>query len=122
MPVTVCCWNAPEMSSQNHQGPWKTFQGELSFQSPARRVTANSKEKEMDVAYRCLNPSCPKQLERLLVHFASRGAMDIEGLGESVVGELLDKKLVKDLADIYFLKKEQLLDLDLLQIKRRIIY
>ncbi len=76
------------------------------------------KEKEEDVAYRCMNPSCPKQLERLLVHFASRGAMDIEGLGESVVGELLEKGLVKDLADIYFLKKEQLLDLDLFADKK----
>jgi DNA ligase (NAD+) len=76
------------------------------------------KIKEEDVAYRCLNPSCPKQLERLLVHFASRGAMDIEGLGESVVGELLDKGLVEDLADIYFLKKEQLLGLDLFADKK----
>ncbi len=76
------------------------------------------KEKEEDVAYRCLNPSCPKQLERLLVHFASRGAMDIEGLGESVVGELLDKGLARDLADIYFLKKEQLLELDLFADKK----
>ena len=76
------------------------------------------KEKEIDVAYRCLNPSCPKQLERLLVHFASRGAMDIEGLGESVIQEILDKKLISDLADIYFLKKEQLLDLDLFADKK----
>lgn len=76
------------------------------------------KEKEVDVAYRCMNPSCPKQLERLLVHFASRGAMDIEGLGESVVGELLDKGLVKDLADIYLLKKDQLLGLELFADKK----
>jgi DNA ligase (NAD+) len=76
------------------------------------------KEKEEDVAYRCLNPSCPKQLERLLVHFVSRKAMDIEGLGESVVQELLEKKLVSDLAGIYFLKKEQLLDLDLFADKK----
>jgi DNA ligase (NAD+) len=76
------------------------------------------KEKEEDVAYRCLNPSCPKQLERLLVHFASRGAMDIEGLGESAVNQLLDKGLVHDLADIYFLTKEQLLDLDLFADKK----
>lgn len=76
------------------------------------------KEKEEDVAYRCLNPSCPKQLERLLVHFASRGAMDIEGLGEAVVGELLEKGLVNDSADIYSLKKEQLLDLDLFADKK----
>ncbi|MBF0571308.1 MAG: NAD-dependent DNA ligase LigA [Candidatus Omnitrophica bacterium] len=76
------------------------------------------KEKEDDVAYRCLNPSCPKQLERHLVHFASRGAMDIEGLGLTAVNQLLDKGLVSDLADIYFLKKEQLMDLDLFADKK----
>jgi len=76
------------------------------------------KEKDEDVAYRCLNPSCPKQMERLLVHFASRKAMDIEGLGESAVEQLLDKGLVHDLADIYSLKKEQLLDLDLFADKK----
>jgi len=76
------------------------------------------KEKEEDVAYRCMNPSCPKQMERLLVHFASRGAMDIEGLGESIVLQLLDKGLIKDLADIYSLTKEQLLDLDLFADKK----
>ena len=76
------------------------------------------KEKEDDVAYRCLNPSCPKQLERLLVHFASRGAMDIEGLGVSAVLQLLEKGLARDLADIYSLKKEQLLQLDLFKDKK----
>jgi len=76
------------------------------------------KENEEDVAYRCVNPICPKQLERLLVHFASRTAMDIEGLGESIVRELLEKKLVRDPADIYFLKKEQLLELDLFADKK----
>ena len=53
-----------------------------------------------------------------MVHFASRGAMDIEGLGESAVEQLLDKGLVSDLADIYFLKKEQLLGLDLFADKK----
>ena len=76
------------------------------------------KEKEADVAYRCLNPSCPKQMERLLIHFSSRGAMDIEGLGESVVTQLLDKGLIHDLAGIYFLTKEQLLGLDLFAEKK----
>ena len=70
------------------------------------------REDAEDVAYRCQNPSCPKQLERALVHFASRGAMDIEGLGEAVVTQLLEEGLVKDLADIYFLKKEDLLTLE----------
>ncbi len=77
-----------------------------------------AKEKTEEVAYRCINPSCPKQLERSLIHFASRGAMDIEGLGESVVNQLLDKGLVKNLADIYDLKKEDLLALELFADKK----
>lgn len=76
------------------------------------------KEREEEVAYRCENPSCPKQLERRLVHFASREAMDIEGLGEAVVTQLLSSGRVKDLADIYFLKKEDLLTLDLFADKK----
>ena len=76
------------------------------------------KEKTEDVAYRCVNPACSRQLERGLLHFASRGAMDIEGLGESVVGQLLDKGLVNDLADIYCLAKGDLLKLELFKEKK----
>jgi len=76
------------------------------------------KEKDEDVAYRCINPSCPEQLERGLIHFASRSAMDIEGMGEAVVGQLVRKGLVKDFADIYFLKKEDLLSLELFKDKK----
>ena len=76
------------------------------------------KEKLEEVAYRCTNPACTRQLERGLLHFASRGAMDIEGLGESVVVQLLDKELVNGLADIYYLKKEDLLTLELFKEKR----
>lgn len=76
------------------------------------------KEKQEDVAYRCLNVACPKQLERSLVHFASRDAMDIEGLGEAVVVQLLDKGLVKDLAGIYLLVKQDLLGLELFADKK----
>ncbi|MBF0620217.1 MAG: NAD-dependent DNA ligase LigA [Candidatus Omnitrophica bacterium] len=70
------------------------------------------------VAYRCINPACPKQLERRLVHFASRGCMDIEGLGESAVAQLLEKGLVRALADIYALKREDLLKLPLFAEKK----
>ncbi len=70
------------------------------------------------VAYRCDNPSCPAQLRRTLEHFASRPAMDIVGLGDSAVDQLVGKKLVKDVADIYGLKKEQLLDLELFADKK----
>jgi DNA ligase (NAD+) len=76
------------------------------------------KESTEDVAYRCLNKSCPKQLERGLIHFASRGALDIEGLGEAVVVQLLEKGLVRDFADIYSLTKEDLLQLELFADKR----
>jgi len=76
------------------------------------------KEKEEDVAYRCINPSCPAQLERGLLHFASRTAMDIEGIGEAVVEQLVDLKLVHNFADIYKLKEEDLLKLELFKDKK----
>ncbi len=77
-----------------------------------------AKLKSDQVAYRCLNASCPAQLERGLLHFASRKAMDIEGMGEVLVSQLLDKGWIKDFADIYFLKKEQLLELELFKEKK----
>ena len=77
-----------------------------------------TKEKEEEVAYRCINPLCPAQLERGLIHFASRNAMDIEGMGESVMQQLIKNKMVKDFADIYFLKKGDLLKLELFADKR----
>jgi len=77
-----------------------------------------SKEKEIDIAYRCTNLGCPAQLARGIVHFAGRDAMDIEGLGESAVEQLIDKKLVKDIADIYGLEKKDLLKLELFADKK----
>ena len=77
-----------------------------------------SKVKEEEVAYYCINPTCPAQLKRALLHFASRGAMDIEGVGESLVEELVNRGLVKDLADIYFLKREDLFKLPLFKEKK----
>jgi DNA ligase (NAD+) len=56
-----------------------------------------------EVVWRCPNPMCPAQLSRAIQHFASRGAMDIEGLGESLVGQLVDAGLVRDFADLYTL-------------------
>lgn len=76
------------------------------------------KEKEEEVALRCINPSCPAQLERGLIHFSSRDALDIEGMGESVVEQLVKRGLVKDFADIYYLKKVDLLTLELFKEKK----
>jgi DNA ligase (NAD+) len=67
---------------------------------------------EGQVAVRCTNPSCGAQLRRRLQHFASRGAMDIEGLGESMVAQLVDADLVHDIVDIYHLTADQLLALE----------
>jgi DNA ligase (NAD+) len=60
----------------------------------------------------CPNRACPAQIFRLLFHFAGRGGMDIEGLGESLASQLLASGLVKDLGDVYYLKKEDLLTLE----------
>ena len=59
-------------------------------------------------ALRCIHPACPAQLERRLIHFASKGAMGIDGMGPRIVGLLLSEKLIADAADIYTLTKEQL--------------
>lgn len=61
---------------------------------------------------RCLNPACPAQLQGRLEHFASRGAMDIDGLGEKLVAQLIDAGLVHSFADLYALTAEQLASLD----------
>ncbi|NNU85021.1 NAD-dependent DNA ligase LigA [Geobacillus sp. BMUD] len=67
---------------------------------------------EGEVALRCLNPKCPAQLRERLIHFASRAAMNIEGLGEKVVTQLFNAGLVHDVADLYRLTKEQLIGLE----------
>jgi DNA ligase (NAD+) len=67
---------------------------------------------EGEVAWYCVNATCSAQLIRNLEHFASRGAMDIVGLGIKIVEQLVTSNLVKDVADIYSLNKKQLLTLD----------
>ena len=71
-----------------------------------------AKREEGEVAFRCENVFCPAQLKESLIHFASRSAMDIEGLGEAMVDQLVDKKLINDYGDIYYLKFDQLRALD----------
>ena len=63
---------------------------------------------EEEAVWRCENVSCPAKLQRGLEHFASRGAMNIEGLGESLVKQLIDGGLVRDYADVYHLTADQL--------------
>ena len=91
------------------------------FNIPKNCPACNSeivKEKEEEVAYRCVNPWCPAQMEKGLTHFAGRSCMDIEGLGEAIVRQLIEKELVRDFADVYYLKKEQLLKLEFFKDKK----
>lgn len=67
---------------------------------------------EGEVAWYCVNASCPEQLVRNIEHFVSRGAMDIVGLGIRIVEQLVNEGLVKDVADLFTLKKADLLDLE----------
>ncbi|MGH9818334.1 MAG: NAD-dependent DNA ligase LigA, partial [Candidatus Acidiferrales bacterium] len=65
-----------------------------------------------EVAYRCVNTACPAKRKESLLHFAGRHAMNIDGLGDKIVDQLVDKGLAKDVADLYRLKLEQLAELE----------
>ncbi|HYK73819.1 MAG TPA: NAD-dependent DNA ligase LigA [Pseudoneobacillus sp.] len=67
---------------------------------------------EEEVALRCINPKCPAQIREGLIHFVSRDAMNIDGLGEKVISQLFQEKLIEDVADLYKLTKEQVLGLE----------
>lgn len=67
---------------------------------------------EEEVALRCINPKCPAQIREGLIHFVSRNAMNIDGLGERVVSQLFSEKLIEDVADLYTLEFEQLIQLE----------
>lgn len=67
---------------------------------------------EGEVAYRCVNAACPAKRKESILHYAGRHAMDIDGLGEKIVDQLVDKGLVKDVADLYALKEDSLAGLE----------
>jgi DNA ligase (NAD+) len=67
---------------------------------------------EGEVAYRCVNAACPAKRKESILHYASRHALNIDGLGDKIVDQLVDKGLVKDVADLYALKEDQVAALD----------
>jgi len=67
---------------------------------------------EGEVAYRCVNAACPAKRKESLLHYAGRHAMNIDGLGDKIVDQLVDKGLVKDVADLYSLKLEEVANLE----------
>jgi len=77
-----------------------------------------AKEKEADVYWYCINPDCPARLKESILHFASRSAMDIEGMGDSLADELIKRDMVKSLVDIYRLSEDDLLKLPLFKDKK----
>ena len=84
------------------------------FRMPKNCPECGSKihKDEEEVAYRCVNSACPAKRRESLLHFASRHAMNIDGLGEKIVDQLVDKKMVKDVADLYALKLEDVAELE----------
>jgi DNA ligase (NAD+) len=87
---------------------------EKKFRFPARCPVCRAKtfKPEGEAVARCTNPSCPAKLRESILHFASRRAMNIEGLGEALVDQLMEKKLVGAVPDIYSLEYEDLVHLE----------
>lgn len=93
---------------------------EKTFKMPTNCPVCKSETERLDdeAVRRCINFSCPAQELERLSHFVSRQALDIDGLGDKVAAQLIENELIKDPADIFFLKKEDFLSLDLFKEKR----
>jgi DNA ligase (NAD+) len=87
---------------------------EKRFRMPSKCPVCGSDvvREEGAAAYRCVGMQCPAKLREMIRHFASKNAMDIDGLGEKLVEQLVQRGLVKNVADLYSLKKHQLVDLE----------
>jgi DNA ligase (NAD+) len=88
--------------------------GKLRFEFPSKCPECQSEvvRAEGEVDYRCVNADCPAKLRESLLHFGRREVMNIEGLGEAVVQQLLDRGMVRSVADLYSLSEEQLAGLE----------
>jgi DNA ligase (NAD+) len=84
------------------------------FEMPEKCPVCGTKvvRTEGEVDYRCVNANCPAKLRETILHFASRGVMNIDGMGDALVNQLTDRGLVKNVADIYKLTKADLLSLE----------
>jgi DNA ligase (NAD+) len=85
---------------------------EKKFKMPSKCPVCGAEVIKEEAIHRCIGLDCPAQLKGRIRHFASKRAMDIEGLGIKLIDQLVDKGLVKDVADIYYIKKEQLIELE----------
>lgn len=87
---------------------------EKEFVMPAQCPVCRAKvfRLEGEVVFRCNSLTCPAQIKERIRHFASRNAMDIEGLGPAIIDQLVEKDLIKDISDLYFLKRDDLISLE----------
>lgn len=87
---------------------------ELAFEMPKKCPVCSEPtvRLEGEVAVKCINMSCPAQIRRGIIHFVSRDAMNIDGLGESIITLLLNEKIIEDVADLYSIKKEDVVNLE----------
>ena len=88
--------------------------GQRTFRMPDRCPVCGSHvvREEGEVDYRCVNANCPAKLHETILHFASRGVMNIEGIGDALANQLAERELVKNVADIYKLTLDQLMSLE----------
>jgi DNA ligase (NAD+) len=95
-----------DKEKRNHNNP--------PYKLPDKCPICNSKVEieEDESAIRCLNYDCPAQIQRRIEHWCSRDAMDLDGVGESLIEQLLKNELIKDPVDLYFLKQEDLVSLE----------
>jgi len=85
---------------------------EKKFRMPPKCPVCGAEVIKEEAIHRCIGLDCPAQLKGRIKHFASKRAMDIEGLGIKLIEQLVDKGLVKDVADIYYIAKRQLIELE----------
>lgn len=87
---------------------------EIDFKMPENCPVCGAKVKRLkgESAYRCTSAKCPAQIARNIIHFVSRNAMDIDGLGPAVITQLLDRKLISDAADLYYLDASDIQQMD----------
>lgn len=93
--------------------------GTIPYEMPSHCIACESElvRIEGEVALRCVNPTCPAQLAEGIKHFVSRNAMNIDGLGEKVVEQLLREQYIQDVADLYDLQVERLMELERMGLK-----
>jgi DNA ligase (NAD+) len=104
----------PKVVRVSSQGSWRK-----PFRMPSHCPVCGSRivREEGEAASRCINVSCPARLKESILHFASRGVMNIDGLGDALVDQLVDRGIVRSVADLYDLKIEDLMALERMGVK-----